>query len=240
MYEENKKRINWVSKTLRIILLVLVILLSIKLILIINDKKETKTVNNEYNKLLTNINNYANDYFNEDNIPEEVGSTKIISLSELIESNVVEDNNKCDKDKSYIKVVRLDNEYQIKSYLTCEDYEDSLITYIDLSSTSTTTTTTSKVTTTSSTSTSTSASTSKKTTTTTKRKTTKKYTISFNSNGGNVIDDIRINANTKLSDVPTPVREGYKFLGWYYHGKHFNFNDVINQDYVFTARWVKE
>ena len=36
-----------------------------------------------------------------------------------------------------------------------------------------------------------------------------------------------------------PIRTGYKFVGWYYHGELFDINTKINKDYVLVAKWIK-
>ncbi len=230
MYEENKKRINWVTTLLKVIVLVLVILLSVKLIDVIVNNQRVSTKENKYNELLKSMDDYANELFTIDNIPDSSGETKVIYLKELVNDKKIDSYDACDVNSSYIKVVRLDTEYEIKTYLVCNNYENSINSYKKLNNDITirphTTTTHSKTTTT------------KKTTT--KKTTTKKYRVSFNSNGGQPINDITVNASRTLNNVPIPVREGYKFIGWYYHGKQFDFDTRINQDYVFTARWVIE
>ena len=39
--------------------------------------------------------------------------------------------------------------------------------------------------------------------------------ISFETNGGNEIDDINMKANQYIETIETPVRTGYDFIGWY-------------------------
>ena len=235
MYEENKKRVNWVTTFLKVIVLVLVILLSIKLVSIIINKQRVTSQESKYNELLKSMDDYANELFTVDNIPDTSGKTKVIYLKELVSSKKINNDDTCDLNSSYIKVVRLDTEYEIKTYLVCDNYENSINSYKKLKNDITikphTTTTTTRPTT---------STTTKKTIKTTKINTSKKYKLSFNTNGGEPISDISINANGTLKNEPIPVRSGYKFLGWYYHGRQFNFSTRINQDYVFTARWVLE
>lgn len=234
MYEENNKRINWVTTLLKVIVLVLVILLSVKLINIIISRERTSTKESKYNELLKSMDDYANELFTVDNIPNASGKTKVIYLKELVSDKKVENDDTCDLNSSYIKVVRLDTEYEIKTYLVCDNYENSINSYkklkndITIKPHKTTTTTTHKK--------------ANKTTTkrVTKKTTVKKYKISFNTNGGIPVNDISVNANGIIKNEPIPVREGYRFLGWYYHGRQFNFSNCINQDYVFNARWVME
>lgn len=223
MYEENKKRINWVKVVLEILLFLLVVLLSIKLVTIMISKQKSKDKENEYNEVLKNMDEYAKDHF-KNNLPENSGESKIIYLNSLINDKKIAKTDKCDLEKSFIKVTRLDHEYQIKTYLVCESYENSLNSFENIEPTIVIKPTTIKP------------------TTTTRKPTTKvkKYSVSFNSNGGSLVDDIKVNENTRINNEPTPIRDGYLFLGWYYHGKQFNFSTRINQDYVLTARWVKE
>lgn len=234
MYEENKKRVNWVTTLLKVIVLALVILLSLKLVDIIVSKQKTSTKESKYNELLKSMDDYANELFTIDSIPDTSGKTKVIYLKELIDNKKIKNESSCDINSSYIKVVRLDTEYEIKTYLVCDNYENSINSYKKLKSDITikphTTTTTTKPTTT----------TTKRVIKTTAKTTNKKYKLSFNTNGGEPIDDISISANGVLKNEPIPVRNGYKFIGWYYHGRQFNFSTKINQDYVFTARWVLE
>ena len=181
------------------------------------------------------MDDYANELFTIDNIPETSGETKLIYLKELVNDKKLENNDACDANGSYIKAVRLDTEYEIKTYLVCDNYENSINSYKKLNNDITIVPHTTKTN-------------SKKTTTikTTKKiistnpTTTKKYKVSFNTNGGEQINDIMVKGNGVIDNEPNPVRAGYKFIGWYYHGKQFDFSTRINQDYVLTARWVIE
>ncbi|AVK83258.1 hypothetical protein C3943_06610 [Lysinibacillus sp. B2A1] len=51
--------------------------------------------------------------------------------------------------------------------------------------------------------------------------------ITFHTNGGAVIEPIEMAYNTKVSDLPVPTKEGYRFDGWY-------------QDEALTKLWAKE
>lgn len=228
MYEDNAKRINWVKVALEMLFCLLVVILSVRLIKVINSKKNINDVNKAYDGILTQMNDYAVSYF-KDNLPSKSGNSSIIYLKDLVDENKVIASDKCNFEQSYIKATRLDSEYQIKSYLICDDYENSINSFeesspiITIKPSSTTVkvkTTTKKVTTT--------------------KKKNRKYTVSFNSNGGTLVKDIEVNENDNIKKYEIPVREGYKFLGWYYHGNQFNFNTKINHDYVLTARWIKE
>ena len=48
----------------------------------------------------------------------------------------------------------------------------------------------------------------------------KSYTIHYNTNGGNKIDDTHYGlSNPKESSLPSPTKNGYTFIGWYYDEK---------------------
>lgn len=67
----------------------------------------------------------------------------------------------------------------------------------------------------------------------------KKYTIKFDTNGGNNITEQVIDKNSKVSEPKVPVKEGYKFIGWYVNGKKYDFSTKINEDFIIEARWEK-
>ena len=65
--------------------------------------------------------------------------------------------------------------------------------------------------------------------------------IKFNSNGGTVVDSVSVKKGGKVSDLPTPVRDGYVFGGWYLDSSFttaFDADTVINRNYTLYAKWV--
>lgn len=66
------------------------------------------------------------------------------------------------------------------------------------------------------------------------------YIISFNSNGGNKIESQLVVEGEKIIKPEDPIREGYVFVGWYYGGKEFDFNTIIQRDYSLIAKWEEE
>lgn len=68
----------------------------------------------------------------------------------------------------------------------------------------------------------------------------KKYTVSFDSNGGNYIENVEVIEGKMVTRPSNPVRSGYIFKGWYYNGYEFNFKTKINHDYNLVAIWEKE
>ena len=67
----------------------------------------------------------------------------------------------------------------------------------------------------------------------------KYITITFDTNGGNKIDEKKIKENSKVGVLETPIKEGYKFIGWYLDDKEFDSNKVIDEDITLKAKWEK-
>lgn len=246
MYENDKITINWLKIIVRVVIAFLILMLTIKLVSICLDNSK----NSKNDKILENnlniLDEFANTYFTDDLLPDEVGKSVKISVQDLIDEELLDieelDNaDSCDMEESYIQATRLEDEYQLKSFMVCGDEEDTKNSFIEDKNTEPTTevtTTTTRTPVTTTTTTSTTSNTTKKTTTTTKK--IKNYQISFNSNGGSSISSVTVKAGTKLSKPKTPVRAGYEFVGWYYHGEAFDFGKAINQDYVLVAKWIKK
>ena len=68
---------------------------------------------------------------------------------------------------------------------------------------------------------------------------THNYTLTYNTNGGNTISPVYEVLNIPL--LPTPVKSGYTFLGWYYDNNTFlhpvNYGDVMDDDITIYAKW---
>lgn len=68
----------------------------------------------------------------------------------------------------------------------------------------------------------------------------KTYTVIFDSDGGTRTENITIEENEIISEIPNPTKKGYSFKGWYYKNKEFNFNTKITQDITLKAKWKKD
>jgi len=62
-------------------------------------------------------------------------------------------------------------------------------------------------------------------------------TVSFELDGGSGISEKKIEAGLKLDKPDTPSKLGYKFVGWYYLGKSYNFNSVVEKNIKLVAKW---
>ena len=67
-----------------------------------------------------------------------------------------------------------------------------------------------------------------------------KYTITFNENGGSEAEDIKFTIETNNIELPTPIRDGYDFIGWYENGVLATEFEL--RDYNLVAKWeeIKE
>ncbi len=67
------------------------------------------------------------------------------------------------------------------------------------------------------------------------------FNLSFDTKGGNAIEAIKMSNGSHRPSLPTPIREGYTFNGWYVDS---NLTTKYTDDYVFTgdttfyARWT--
>lgn len=66
------------------------------------------------------------------------------------------------------------------------------------------------------------------------------YTVSFDANGGVPIADMQTDANFQLT-LPTPVRDGFTFLGWFYGGLGTAAGTTVDvvQDCTYAAGWTR-
>ena len=64
-----------------------------------------------------------------------------------------------------------------------------------------------------------------------------KVNVTFNKDNGEETSTIEIVKNNKITPVSNPIKEGYKFLGWYLNDKAFSFETIIEEDITLTAKW---
>lgn len=67
--------------------------------------------------------------------------------------------------------------------------------------------------------------------------TVKKYTITFNSSGGSVVDNQTIEEGKKVAQPANPTRDGYTFNGWTLNGSAYDFNKTVTSNITLTATW---
>ena len=65
----------------------------------------------------------------------------------------------------------------------------------------------------------------------------KKYTVTFNSNGGTAVSSQTITEGSKVSQPSNPSRSGYTFAGWTLNGNNYDFNSAVNGNLTLVAKW---
>lgn len=63
------------------------------------------------------------------------------------------------------------------------------------------------------------------------------YTISFDLDGGSGLAETKVEAGGKITKPSNPTKLGYKFVDWYYLGKSYNFNSVVEKNITLKAKW---
>lgn len=66
----------------------------------------------------------------------------------------------------------------------------------------------------------------------------KLVTVTFDNNGNKAIKTI--DKGNKIAKPADPSRSGYVFSGWYDGTSKWDFNTVVNDDIILTAKWVKD
>lgn len=65
------------------------------------------------------------------------------------------------------------------------------------------------------------------------------YVVNFNTDGGNSVSNQIINKDGTIIKPQDPVRDGYKFLGWYSNNVLFDFSTPVTTNLELVAKWEK-
>ena len=68
---------------------------------------------------------------------------------------------------------------------------------------------------------------------------TKKYTVTFNTDGGNEISSKEVNEGEKVEKPENPTKEGYTFVKWQLNGEDYDFETVVTGNIELKAVWEK-
>ena len=68
----------------------------------------------------------------------------------------------------------------------------------------------------------------------------KKYTITFNSDGGTIVSSQTVTEGGKVSRPSDPTKSGYNFVGWTLNGVSYDFNSIVNGNITLTAKKKKK
>ena len=65
--------------------------------------------------------------------------------------------------------------------------------------------------------------------------------MTINTNGGTILPPLEVAYNTKISDLPLPTKDGFRFGVWYEYAA-FNIkwdeDTVIRENLVIYAKWI--
>ena len=243
MYESKKEKFDWKGLIIKILIILAVLILFLMIFPLGGKKKDNYS--DSFKNNLTKLKDVGDSYFDNDNLPSEVGDSIKVSLKDLINNKKIDTlkvgKTTCNEDDSYIKIVKKSKGYELETTLICGDEKNTSYSYLgcidnceDSTTTTTTTTTTTKKTTT----------TTKKVTTTVKPTTTTttqaKFAVIFNRNMGSDVTTVYVNKYGIVGKPVDPVREGYVFAGWYLDGELYEFNTPVNSNIVLIAKWVRK
>lgn len=65
----------------------------------------------------------------------------------------------------------------------------------------------------------------------------KKYTITFNTDGGNTIKSQTVESGKTATKPVDPTKDGYTFVEWQLNGKPYNFSTPVTGNITLTAKW---
>lgn len=68
----------------------------------------------------------------------------------------------------------------------------------------------------------------------------KRCTVTFYANSAERIPAQKLDVGSTAVPPVDPVREGYRFLGWYLDGKKFDFSTPISEDIALISHWEKK
>lgn len=125
---------------LRFILIIIAVALVICIITVLTRKNQNIEANSGTDAIfsdnLERIKVEALNYYNESNIPKEVGKSTKLTLDQMIEKKLLtpikdRDNKLCSGKKSFIKLTKKNDEYQLKVNLSCDNDEDYMILHLN-------------------------------------------------------------------------------------------------------------
>ena len=65
------------------------------------------------------------------------------------------------------------------------------------------------------------------------------FNITFESNGGSLVETVIVDENGVIPEPKNPTREGYGFIGWYYNDQLYDFTKPVTNNMKLEARWGK-
>jgi len=68
----------------------------------------------------------------------------------------------------------------------------------------------------------------------------KKYTITFDTAGGSIIDEVTVLENKKIEEPENPVKTGYIFKEWTLDDESYDFDTLVTKDMTLKATYIEE
>lgn len=65
------------------------------------------------------------------------------------------------------------------------------------------------------------------------------YEITFDTQGGSVIENQSIKKGEKIETPKVPTKEEYEFIEWDFEGEKYDFNNVVTSNMTLVAKWKK-
>ncbi len=66
------------------------------------------------------------------------------------------------------------------------------------------------------------------------------YEVFFDSAGGSMIEKQAITVNKTVAEPPKPVKEGYRFVGWYLNDELYDFSTPVTSNLCLVAKWAEK
>ena len=63
------------------------------------------------------------------------------------------------------------------------------------------------------------------------------YEITFDTQGGSVIENQSVKKGEKIKVPENPTKEGYEFVEWYYENQSYDFNTIVTDNMILVAQW---
>ena len=63
------------------------------------------------------------------------------------------------------------------------------------------------------------------------------FIVNFDSNGGEILYSVKVRAGERVNKPTDPVRNGYKFKGWFLNNNLHDFNISVNMNITLVAMW---
>lgn len=65
------------------------------------------------------------------------------------------------------------------------------------------------------------------------------YIVTFNSNGGTNVNEVKVPEGNTVAEPEAPTRDGYTFAGWYIGNNKYDFTAGVDRNITLTAKWNK-